>query len=42
MLKFEIYGFCKEIHVAMYFVMLRGTELKIGMGVGVGPRVTRA
>ena len=37
MLKFEIYGVSMGIYLGMYFVMLRGTELKLGMGWGVGP-----
>ena len=37
MLKFEIYGVCMGIYLAMYFVMLWGTEIKFDMGKGVGP-----
>ena len=37
MLKFEIYGVCMGIYLAMYFVMLRGTELKLDVGVGGRP-----
>ena len=31
---FEIYGVCMEVCTAVHFIMLQGTELKLGMGVG--------